>query len=291
MVKPVQQSSNSIRIFDRDLLRQRQKRSAGVFSNHNFLHRWSAELLEERLNDIRREFKTTLHIDPSRPHSTVTLENTDTPKKIQINMDEEFLPFAPSSLDLLTSNLNLHTVNDLPGALIQIRRALKPDGLFLAAMFGGQTLHELRQSLMQTEMELRGGLSPRVHPFADKQDMGALMQRAGFALPVVDSENLTVTYDNMFALIRDLRGMGETNIIAERDITYPGRSFFPKAAEYYQNHFSEDNGSRIRATFEIIFLIGWAPHDSQQTPLKPGSATNRLADALGSEEIKTGETP
>ena len=172
-------------------------------------------------------------------------------------------------------------MNDLPGALIQIKNALKPDGLFIGAMFGGETLKELRESLIQTELNMKGGVSPRIAPFADKQDMGALMQRAAFALPVIDSETVTVTYDNLFKLMHDLRGMGESNILAARNKTYPSRDFFTKTAEYYQTHFSEPDG-RLIATFEIIFLLGWAPHASQQKPLKPGSAEKNLADVLSS---------
>lgn len=268
MVEPVH-------IFDRKLLALRKKRKHT--SDADFLKNWSQGQLDDRLKDINRDFKTALHLDDDK-----------TIGKSPVTFDEEFLPVANQSLDLITCNLNLHTINDLPGALIQFRRALKPDGLFIASMFGGETLHELRQSLTHAEMELKGGVSPRVFPFADKQDMGALMQRAGFALPVVDSDILTVTYADMFKLINDLRAMGESNIIAARDKRYVGKEFFFKAAQHYQENFSDPDG-RIRASFEIIFLIGWAPHDSQQKPLKPGSAQNRLADALETKEIGAGE--
>ncbi len=203
--------------------------------------------------------------------------------------DEEFFPFADESFDLVLSTLNLHAINDLPGALLQTRKSLKPDGLFLAAMLGGETLHELRHVMTQAEMNIRGGISPRIFPFADKQQMGALLQRAGFSLPVVDSDILTVTYDNVFKLFHDLRYMGEGNAIAARDKTPPGKKFFLEAARLYQEQFAEPDG-RITASFEIIFLTGWAPHASQQKPLRPGSAETSLAEALKTHEIKTGDS-
>jgi NADH dehydrogenase [ubiquinone] 1 alpha subcomplex assembly factor 5 len=263
-------------IFDRMRLKQAR---AKIRPGHDFLIQWAQDQLNERLKDIKRSFPEALHIGPS-PYMNVG--------GIRVAADEEFLPFKDNSLDLVTSNLTLHSTNDLPGTLLQIRRALKPDGLFIAAMLGGETLHELRTSLMQAEMELKGGASPRVFPFADKPQMGGLMQRAGYALPVVDSEIVTVTYESIFKLMHDLRFMGESNIIAKRSKIYPGRDFFMKAAEYYSKNFSDPDG-RIRASFEIIFLIGWAPHKSQQQPLRPGSAKTRLADVLGVDEIKTGE--
>lgn len=262
-----------IAVFDREILKRRLKRSASDFAQHDFLHQWTKKQTDERLRDIKRTFKAEHHIKP---------EHFDT--------EFEALNLEPDSLDLITSTLNLHSVNDLPGVLTQIKAALKADGLFLASMFGGETLYELRESLMHAELELKGGVSPRVFPFADKQQVGALLQRAGFALPVVDSEILTVTYDNMFKLMHDLRGMGESNIISERSRVNPGKAFFMRAAEYYAENFAEDDG-RLPASFEIIFMIGWAPHESQQKPLKPGSAENRLADALSTEEIKAGERP
>lgn len=202
--------------------------------------------------------------------------------------DEEFFPFAAGSLDLVLSNMTLHTVNDLPGALIQIKRSLRADGLFLAALFGGETLHELRACLMEAEAEIRGGISPRIAPFADKQQAGGLLQRAGYALPVVDSEILTVTYPSLLALMRDLKGMGEGNALAHRDKTYRGKKLFMRAEEIYRDRYCEGDG-RLRATFEILFIIGWAPHDSQQKPLRPGSAEHSLAEALNSEEFTAGE--
>ncbi len=262
--------SDSVQIFDRRLLKKRLKRSAPHFDEYSFLRTLAQKQIDDRLQDIKREFSST--------------------REIQVDdFDDEIEAFdaGAESMDLLSSVLNLHTINDLPGALVQIRSALKPDGLFIAAMFGGETLHELRESLTHTEMTLKGGISPRVFPFADKQQIGGLLQRAGFALPVVDSDIITVTYDNIFKLMHDLRGMGESNIIAARSRTNPGKEFFMNAAQYYHDHFSDADG-RIIASFEIIYLIGWAPHESQQKPLKPGSAENRLADALCSEEVKVG---
>mgnify|MGYP003638206561 FL=1 len=210
----------------------------------------------------------------------------DAPAYVQAS--EEFLPIAPQSMDLILSNLNLHTVNDLPGALLQIRNALKADGLFMAAMLGGETLHELRKILTDIELNTSGGISPRIAPFADKQQMGDLLQRAGFALPVVDSDIITVTYDNVFKLFHDLRGMGENNSIAERNKQFVSKDFFMRTAQAYHDQFAQSDG-RIVASFEIIFLLGWSPHESQQKPLRPGSAEHRLADLLGATEHSTGE--
>jgi hypothetical protein len=179
-------------------------------------------------------------------------------------------------------------VADIPGALLQIRRVLKPDGLFIGAMFGGDTLHQLRESMMQAEMEVRGGAAPRVIPFVDKRDAGALLQRAGFALPVVDSERFTVTYDSLPRLLRELRGMGESNPLKDRDRKPLTREVIARAAQIYAERFAESDG-RLPATFEIIFMTGWAPHETQQKPLRPGTAQKSLAEALGTGEITTGD--
>ncbi|WEX76782.1 class I SAM-dependent methyltransferase [Sinorhizobium numidicum] len=195
----------------------------------------------------------------------------------------ERVPAEPESLNLLVSPLSLHLTNDTPGVFIQARRALKPDGLFLAAIPGSGTLQELREVLLAAEAELMGGASPRVIPFADVREMGALLQRAGFALPVVDAETYTVRYDSLFGLLKDLRAMGMTNPLAARSRTPMPRRFFLKAAEIYAERFSDPDG-RIRATFSVIYVSGWAPHESQQKPLKPGSAKQRLSDALGVSE-------
>lgn len=261
------------KIFDRSLIAQRRARYEEQAQHFGFLRAFADRQLNERLDVVTRDFEAKAELQH---------ENIDN--------EIEALPYSEHSMDLIRSNLMLHTVNDLPGLLLQIRKALKPDGLFVAAMFGGESLYQLRKCLMDAEMELKGGASPRVFPFIDKQQAGALMQRAGFALPVIDSEMVTVTYQNMFKLMADLRGMGENNILHARDRRNPGKAFFMRAAELYQERYAEDDG-RICATFEMIFLLGWSPHESQQKPLKPGSAQNRLADALDTEEIKTGETP
>jgi SAM-dependent methyltransferase len=204
--------------------------------------------------------------------------------------DAERLPFAPESLDLAVAVLSLHWANDLPGTLAQIRRALKPDGLFLAAILGGETLTELRQSFAIAESEVTGGAAPRVAPFAEIRAVGALVQRAGFALPVIDQDRRTVRYDSAFALMRDLRATGDTSVLIERDRRPLRRSVLIRMAEVYAERFADADG-RIRATFDIISLSGWVPHESQQKPLRPGSAKTRLADALGTVETSAGEKP
>ena len=197
----------------------------------------------------------------------------------------EHVPLEPQSQNLVVSPLSLHLTNDTPGTLIQIRRALKPDGLFMAAIPGAGTLQELRDVLLSTEAEMSGGASPRVIPFADVRDVGALLQRAGFALPVTDTETYTVRYDSILPLMRDLRAMGMANPMMGRSKRPINRSFLMRAAQLYAERYSDPDG-RIRATFSIIFVSGWAPHESQQKPLRPGSAKTRLADALKTTEIK-----
>ena len=199
--------------------------------------------------------------------------------------DEERLPFRADSLDLVVSSLALHWTNDLIGALVQARLALKPDGLFIGAFFGGATLTELRQSLLAAEAELSGGASMRVSPFADASDAGGLLQRAGFALPVADVDRVTVRYAHPAELLRDLRAMGETNVLLERSRTPLTRRVLGRAVELYAERFTEAD-RRVRATFEIITVTGWSPHESQQKPLPRGSAKMRLADALGTTEHK-----
>ena len=290
-------------IFDREILKLKKQRFDDAFGEYDFLHRHALQLISERLEDITLTFENNLFIGRNLPDESfdslkasgnldsLLYQDTFHSKSYQrqnVIADEEFFPFGQGKLDLIISNLSLHQTNDLPGALIQIRKALKPDGLFIGAMLGGETLWQLRQSLSQAEQELMSGQSPRIHPFADKQQMGGLMQRAGYALPVIDSEFVTVTYPNIFKLMVDLRGMGETNIIRNRQKTCSAPNLFHKAGKYYADHFSDEDG-QLEATFEIIFLIGWAPSDTQQKPLRPGSAKNRLADALGTDEISTGE--
>ena len=272
MVNP-STNETAVKVFEPDARKNAIARAEQIDGDFNFLRQHAAQNIEDRRQDIKRTFKDMLALQPAHWDNEI-----------------EALQTEGHDYDLITSVLDLHAVNDLPGLLIQIRQRLKPDGLFLGAMFGGETLHELRASLMQTEIDIKGGASPRVFPMADKPQMGSLLQRAGFALPVIDSEIVTVTYENMFKLMHDLRGMGETNSIAERSRQNPGKSFFMKAADYYAQNFADSDG-RIEASFEIIYLIGWAPDESQQKPLKPGSAEKRLSDALNTTEIKTGETP
>ena len=285
-------------IFDRKLLRTRQRR-ARALGPETFLIDRVADELGERLAVVLRQFE--IAVDLGTPTDAVRRVLAASGKvgmivatahpdasALSVTADEEALPFAGGSLDLVVSALALQFVNDLPGTLIQVRRALKPDGLLLAALLGGDTLTELREAFAEAESEVEGGASPRVAPFADVRELGALLQRAGFALPVVDSDRLTVRYDSGLALIRDLRRMGATNILRERRRTPLKRATLQKALEIYARRFADADG-RLRATFEIVWLSGWAPHESQQKPLKPGSAAQRLADALGTKEISTGE--
>ena len=293
--------TDDIALFDRFALRHHRDRVARMPGDHDFLHREVADRLTDRLRDVNRSFGTVLDIGggaavatlPEAPNSMVTGDMSEDLLRIvrppgPVAMDEEFLPFADGSFDLVRSGLALHWVNDLPGALVQIRRALKPDGLFLAAILGGDTLIELRRVFLDADAETSGGTSPHTSPVADVADAGALLQRAGFALPVVDTDTLTVTYDDMFALMRDLRGMGETNAVAARRKTFLRRDTLFAAAARYQELYTDADG-RIPATFQIIWLTGWAPAETQQQPLRPGSAGSRLADALGADEQAAGE--
>ncbi len=276
-------------VFDRtQIRRQRQRAHACDKQGRFFLHDWAASQILDRLTFVKRDFETTLQIgnranDITPPASLFFKTGTNAAQNTSAVCDEDFLPFAPHILDLVVSALELHMVDDLPGCLLQIKQALKPDGLFLAAMLGGETLFELRDCLMQAETEISGGIHPRVFPFADKPQMGGLMQRAGFSLPVVDSDIVTVTYENMFALMHDLRHMGEGNGLSARKKSFTPKSVFMRAAALYAQKYGEPDG-RIRASFEVIFLTGWSPHQSQQQPLKPGSATTRLSDHLQTQE-------
>jgi SAM-dependent methyltransferase len=275
-------------IFDRTLLRARQARARAQGAATFLLDR-VAEDFAERLSAVLRRFEIAADIGtPDEELRRVLDKSGKVGRVLAIAADEEALPFANATLDLAVSALSLHHVNDLPGALVQIRRALNPDGLFMAALLCGDTLTELRQAFAQAESEIEGGISPRVAPFADLRDLGALLQRAGFALPVVDSEKLVVRYDSAFALMRDLRAMGATNVLVERRKTPLRRATLMRIAEIYSDRFGDPDG-RIRATFEIGWMTGWAPHESQQKPLKPGSAAQRLADALGTKEISAGD--
>jgi len=293
--------SSGSNIFDRRLLRVRQRRARRLTPATFLLDRVAAEL-DERLSAVLRKFAVAVDLGtPSdavrrvlaanKNISTVVAAGLDGDDNgLHVTIDEEALPFAELSLDLVVSALALQFVNDLPGALIQIRRALKPDGLLLAALIGGDSLTELRSAFAAAESEVEGGISPRVAPFADIRELGSLLQRAGFALPVVDSERVAVRYDSALALMRDLRRMGATNILHERLRTPLKRSTLERVMAIYANRFADADG-RVRATFEIIWLSGWVPHESQQKPLKPGSAAQRLADALGTTELPAGEKP
>jgi SAM-dependent methyltransferase len=283
-------------IFDRRLIVERRNRAAGRIASHDFLLRRVADDLVERLAAVNRRLPSAVSLGAY--HGLIgrrlrrvpgielvtdveaagrMLVQCDGPR---VQADEEALPFAEQSLDLVVSGLALHLVNDLPGTLIQIRRALKPDGLFLAALLGGATLTELRTAFLVAEEETEGGASPRVAPFADVRDLGGLLQRAGFALPVADSDTVTVTYRDPLALMLELRAMGASNVLTERSRRPLRRATLARAVQVYRERFGLADG-RVPATFEIITLTGWAPHPSQPKPLRPGSATTRLADVLG----------
>lgn len=295
-------------IFDRALVNRRADRSAAGASDHDFLLRRVAEDFVERLSIIKREF--AIAADVGARHGLVGRELAKAPNigrvvevepsqallaqggeaRLRVCADAEALPFGDGALDLVVSALSLQLVNDLPGALIQIRRALKPDGLFLGATLGGQTLSELRAAWVMAEAEMIGGSSPRVAPFADVRDYGALLQRAGFALPVVDADPVTVTYSHPLALMAEIKAMGGSNPLTERRRVPVTRGLLMRACEIYADQFAETAaGGRVRATFEIITMTAWCPHESQQKPLKPGSAAARLADALGTTERPAGD--
>ncbi|MCA0200397.1 MAG: methyltransferase domain-containing protein [Proteobacteria bacterium] len=296
--------TDSMQVFDRKLVQRRRERAAPGFAGADFLIRESAARLADRLLDVTRSFPVALDLgchtgalgeelraspkigtlfqaDFSPAMARAATQGNGRPA---VCADEETLPFAPQSLDLVLSNLSLHWVNDLPGALSQIRLALKPDGLLLATLFGTETLKELRSVLIDAEIEIAGGTAPRVSPFTDVRDAGNLLTRAGFALPVVDAETVTVTYSDMFKLMADLRAMGETNTVLERRRVPTRRDVLLRAAALYAERFSDVRG-RIVASFQIITMTAWAPHASQQKPLRPGSAASRLADALKATEV------
>jgi len=285
-------------VFDRMLLRRRRRR-AQALAPETFLIDRVADDLAERLATVLRQFDVAVDLGtPTEAVREALATNATIGTLIAahplatgqraVAADEEALPFRDGALDLVVSALALQFVNDLPGALIQIRRALKPDGLFLAAMLGGDTLTELRQAFAEAESEVEGGVSPRIAPFTDVRETGALLQRAGFALPVTDVERLTVRYSSPFILMGELRRMGATNVLTERRRSPLRRDTLKRMAQIYARRFSDPDG-KMRVTFEIIWLSGWAPHESQQQPLRPGSAQTRLADALGTREIGTGE--
>jgi len=287
-------------IFDRRLLRARRVRAAALGPATFLLDRIADDLVG-RLSAVLRPFD--LAVDLATPGDAVrralarrvpNIVAVDpvaahlSGERLAVAADEEALPFKDGSLDLVVSALTLQHVNDLPGTFLQIRRALRPDGLFLAAMIGGDSLAELRQAFAEAEAETEGGASPRVAPFADLRDLGGLLQRAGFALPVTDADRVAVRYASPLALMHDLRRMGATNALTERRRTPLRRATLRRMLEIYAERFADPDG-KVRATFEIVWLSGWSPHESQQQPLRPGSARTRLADALGAKEISAGE--
>jgi SAM-dependent methyltransferase len=300
----VSMMSTPTRLFDRELIEARRQRARRI-GPATFLLDRVAEDFADRLRLVLRRFACAVDLGTPSPAVRAALAGNDAigtviavapafdgddRTSLWIVADLEALPFAAESLDLVVSAFALQTVDDLPGALIQIRRALKPDGLFLAALLGGDTLTELRESFAVAESELTGGVSPRVAPFADLRDMGALLQRAGFALPVTDVDRVVVRYSSPLALMADLRRMGATNPLVDRRRVPLRRNVLARLIEVYAERFSDPDG-KVRASFDIVWLSGWAPHESQQQPLRPGSAKASLADALGAREISAGEKP
>jgi SAM-dependent methyltransferase len=292
-------------LFDRSLIATRRRRALErPTAGADFLIARVVEDLAERLSVVTRHFDVAVALGGATSHVADMLARSGKVGRIvradslaapdraasggaDLVCHEDALPFAAGSLNLIVSALTLQTIDDLPGVLIQARRALSSDGLFMAALLGGDSLSELRDSLAGAEIELTGGLSPRVAPFVDVRDMGGLLQRAGLALPVTDSDRLTVRYSDMFALLRDVRAMGGGNPLTLRSRRPTSRRLFLRAAEIYAERYADADG-RIRATFQIVSALGWAPSDSQQRPARPGSATVRLADALKTIEHRAG---
>lgn len=294
-------------LFDRALLRRRRDRAAGEFEDYDFLHARVADDLLDRVESISRDFDTCLVLGGGGAVGRALKDRPEAAKKIKTvietdlspqmaglsdhpsaALDEETLPIAEGSVDLVLSCLSLHWTNDLVGALIQVNYALKPDGFFAGAILGGATLSELRQSMKSAEAALEREPAARVSPFADTIDMAGLVSRAGFTMPVSDVDRVTARYGNSFVLMRDLRKMGETSVLADRPRTPGSKALFVKTAQAYSEDYAEDDG-RVPATFEIIHFAGWAPHPDQPKPKRPGSATHRLADALGVSEASAGD--
>lgn len=286
------------RLFNRALLVRRRDRAAQLFQEFAFLKARVSRDLLDRLDDTTRTFRSGLELGGHDGGMTRLLQGQNKVAAMRVTdaspgmvaqatahgliaevADEEALAYAPASFDLVVSALSLHWVNDLPGALVQVRRVLEPDGLFIGALFGAGTLSELRTCLVEAESEIMGGLAPRLSPLPALSDMAALMQRAGFALPVVDRDRVTVRYDTMFGLLADLKGMGERAAFAPGMGQPLPRRVLMRAAELYAQNFRDPDG-RLRATFEIIYLSGWSPAPNQPKPLKPGSAKASLADAV-----------
>jgi SAM-dependent methyltransferase len=297
--------SSPPRLFDRSLLAARRHRAAKDFAQAQFLRDRSIEDTLSTLAAINRRFDVALDMSAADGRFGRALATSDAAARVglliegelspalsaqqsgpaRLIMDEEWLPFADDSLGLVVSVLGLHSVNDLPGVLVQVRRALTPDGLFIGTLFGGETLKELRGCLMEAELEVRGGYGPRIAPFAEGPDLIDLLRRTGFSMPVVDSDRVEVSYEHPLRLLADLRAMGEGNVLIDRPRKGLSRAILHKMSELYFARFADAEG-RVTATFEIITLSGWKPHESQQKPLKPGSAKTRLADALGVKETK-----
>lgn len=283
-------------IFDRDLVRKHLQRAGA--SGVDFLWRKIAGDIQDRLLDIRRDFAVGVEIAPKPLVFTPEfLARKTVAQPLFLSalsgegaalIDEEFLPLKPASLDVLVCSGSLHWVNDLPGALLQMKRALKPDGVMIAAMFGGETLYELRDVMARVEAAHYDGISPRVSPFATLPDMAALMQRAQFSLPVVDNEKIAVTYSDITALIADMRAMGQNNAVLRKNTKPVSRDFWAEVDRLYRADHATQDG-RLKATVEILYMIGWSPDASQQQPLARGSATHRLADILRTDEIGSGE--
>ena len=291
----IQMGENGIKIFDREAVRRHRERAAGDLDSFSFLFREASERLVDRLFDMRRSFPIALNLGSHNGIVTEILAGRDDIRTmvqydlsekmvratsgLRVVGDEEVQPFANSIFDLIISSASFHWINDLPGTLVQALRSLKPDGLLLVNFFGGETLTELRRSLLEAESEIKGGVSPRISPFADLRDAGALLQRAGFALPVADIESMTVWYDSPQKLLYDLRGMGEANAITGRLKSFTSRNLLLLACNRYRELY-EDSSGRIPATFEIITLTGWAPAPNQQNPAKRGSGQFALKDVL-----------
>lgn len=294
-------------LFDRALHRARLDRAAPDYAAADFLKERAASDVVMRLETILRRFPVAVDLGARNGHFFKALSASDARANIdtlieadlsgrmlagretlRVVADEERLPFGDATLDLIVSTLSLHWTNDLVGALIQIRRALRPDGLFVGAIFGGATLTELRQCLLAAESELSDGAAMRVSPFADAIDAAGLLQRAGFALPVADVDRVKVRYSHPIKLLQDLRAMGETSVLLDRSRKPLSRKVLFRAMELYVERFAEPDG-KVPATFEIVSVTGWAPHESQQKPLRPGSAKMRLADALGVKEQPAGD--
>ncbi|HVA15070.1 MAG TPA: methyltransferase domain-containing protein [Stellaceae bacterium] len=287
-------AADPIAIFDRQGIRRHRARAAGMRGDAGFLFAAGAELLWDRLADIKRSFARALDLDSRDAQLAERLRGigiatlSAASDSAALAVDIEALPFAPGAFDLVVSSLALHWINDLPGTLLQLRQMLKPDGLLLANLFAGETLEGLRSVLLAAESEIENGASPRVSPFADPRDLATLLQRAGFALPVVDSDRIDVDYPDAWKLMRDLRAMGETNACALRHRHFTRRATLLRATDLYRQRFGNRDG-RIPARFEIVTLTAWAPHEAQPRPLRPGSAATRLAAALDTEEHKAGD--